>query len=570
MKNRRELPGVLILLFVSVILLGVVALTAFHDGKMQSHYEELDEGWLVTKNGEVCPGTMMNTLVFPLADRGDTFELETILPDRSIANPILVFFSVHSTITVELDGEEIYHYGQEFYEAGKLTGYGYQCINLPEDYEGRTLCVRLTVCEDAAFSSFDTPQIYDANWYVKDYLKENRIPLIINLFLVVFGICMLGVALVFTFSARSTQWLKLLWVALFSIDIGLWSICSYNLTFLFFDDLRLKVLSEFGLLYLLPISVFAYFYEDMMREGGRVRKGVYWGILALQILFTLSAYILQMTGLCRFPKLLKVQHLIMGMMVIYLVWMFVSDIRHKRLKNAVLFAGVVVMVSFAVTDLVRFNVEKYISMASGRRYVGGFSIGVMIFIVSMMIDFSRNVTRALYDAAEGEALKKLAYTDALTGLANRRSCEDAFDELDADTQKKEYAVAVFDLNNLKQVNDGLGHEEGDAFIKSFGDILREVFSRDGLVGRTGGDEFLVILNDVPTEKINMLIRQMEELIEKKNREHLHWNLSTAYGIGEHGKEPEKSARQLYKLADERMYACKQDMKQKSAASNGVF
>lgn len=125
MKNRRELPGVLILLFVSVILLGVVALTAFHDGKMQSHYEELDEGWLVTKNGEVCPGTMMNTLVFPLADRGDTFELETILPDRSIANPILVFFSVHSTITVELDGEEIYHYGQEFYEAGKLTGYGY-------------------------------------------------------------------------------------------------------------------------------------------------------------------------------------------------------------------------------------------------------------------------------------------------------------------------------------------------------------------------------------------------------------------------------------------------------------
>ena len=342
------------------------------------------------------------------------------------------------------------------------------------------------------------------------------------------------------------------------------------MTFLFFDDLRLKVLSEFGLLYLLPISVFAYFYEDMMREGGRVRKGVYWGILALQILFTLSAYILQMTGLCRFPKLLKVQHLIMGMMVIYLVWMFVSDIRHKRLKNAVLFAGVVVMVSFAVTDLVRFNVEKYISMASGRRYVGGFSIGVMIFIVSMMIDFSRNVTRALYDAAEGEALKKLAYTDALTGLANRRSCEDAFDELDADTQKKEYAVAVFDLNNLKQVNDGLGHEEGDAFIKSFGDILREVFSGDGLVGRTGGDEFLVILNDVPTEKINMLIRQMEELIEKKNREHLHWNLSTAYGIGEHGKEPEKSARQLYKLADERMYACKQEMKQKSAASNGVF
>lgn len=568
MKDRRELPGVLILIFVGVILLGVMALTALHTGKMQAHYEELDEGWLVTKNGELCSGTTMSTLVFPLADRGDTFELETTLPKHVVADPILVFFSVHSTLCVELDGEEIYRYGQELYEAGKLTGYGYQCISLPEAYEGRTLRIYLTVCEDAAFSSFDVPKIYDANWYVRDYLKENRIPLIINLFLIVFGICMLGVALVFIVSTRSLQWIKLLWVALFSIDIGLWSLCSYNLMFLFFDDLRRKVLLEFGMIYLLPIPVFAYFYEDVMREGGRVRKGIYWGILSLQILFSLTAYALQMTGLCRFPKLLRIQHLIMGMMVAELVWIFVSDIRRRKLKNAVLLTGVVVMVLSAVIDLLRFNVEKYISMASGRRYVGGFSIGVMIFIASMMIDFSRNVTRALYDAAKGEALKKLAYTDALTGLANRRSCEDAFDELDAEAEKKAYAVGVFDLNNLKQVNDRLGHEEGDAFIKAFGEILSEVFSEDGLVGRTGGDEFLVILNDVSAERIDALIGRMEELIARENKKHQSWNLSTAYGISGHEEEPKKSARQLYKLADERMYACKQEMKRKSAAADG--
>lgn len=560
MKNRKELPGILILLFVSVMLIGVVVLTTFDTGKDHAHYEELNEGWLVEINGESHPRSAISTLVFPLANRGDSFVLETTLPDRVIENPILVFFNVHSTILVELDGEEIYHYGQEFYEAGKLAGYGYQYINLPEDYEGRTLCIRLTVSEDAAFSSFDMPKLYDANWYVRDYLKENRIPLIINLFLTVFGICMIGVALVFIISMRSFQWLKLLWMALFSIGIGLWSLCSYNLTFLFYDDLRLKVFSEFGLLYLLPISVFAYFYEEAMQAGGRIRKNVYRAILALQILFTLTAYGLQLTGICRFPKLLRVQHLIMGLMVVYLIWMFISDIRHKRLKNYVLFTGVVIMVLFATVDLLRFNVEKYISMASGRRYIGVFSIGVMIFIAAMLIDFSRNVTRALYDAARGEALEKLAYTDALTGLANRRSCEDAFDELDADAEKRPYTIGVFDLNNLKQVNDKLGHEEGDAFIKAFGDILRETFSEYGLVGRTGGDEFLVILKAVSEEKLDDCLTRMQERMALKNKENQNWNLSTAYGISESEKEPDKMSRELYQIADERMYACKQEMK----------
>ncbi len=559
MKTQKELSGILILLFIGVLFIGIVVFAASDKGIDESHYINLNEGWHVAVNGEICDQTAMDSLVFPLVGRGDEVVLETRLPQAALDNPILVFYSVHSTVLVELDGEEIFRYGQELYEEGRLVGYGYHCIDLPEAYEGKSLRVKLLVCEDAAFSSFDTPRLYDANWYIRDYLKENRIPLIINIFLIVFGICMIGVSAVFIIRLKSLQWLKLLWVALFSIGIGCWSLCSYNLTFLLYDNLQWKVLSEFGMLYLLPVSVFAYFYKEAVGTESRLRKNIYVFIMSVQILFTVSAYVLQMTNIWHFPKMLRIQHVIMGAMALYLICMFIADIRRKRLKSMVLFVGAIVMIVFAMADLLRFNIEKYISMASGQRYVGMFCIGVMVFIAAMLLDFSSNVTSALYDAAKGKALEELAYTDALTGLANRRSCEEAFDALDADETEKRYAIGVFDLNNLKKVNDRLGHEEGDAFIRSFGEILREVFSAYGLVGRTGGDEFLVILYNISSGKIGGLIDRMNEKIELKNQEHADWSLSAAYGISEYAAEEVKTARQLYKLADERMYECKKEM-----------
>lgn len=560
MEKRNELSSMILLLLASALLICTVMLTSSRRGIDQSHYEKLDEGWSVTINGTPCEQTAMGAIVFPLVNRGDEVVLETILPETIIANPILVFYSVHSTIWAGLDGEEIFQYGQELYQEGKLVGYGYQCISLPSDYEGRKLSLKLTVTEDAAFSSFDTPQLYNANWYIKDYLKENRVPFIINLFLIIFGFCVIGVVAVFLIRLRSLPWHKLLWVALFSIGIGGWSLCNYNLMFLFSDNLVLKVCTEFSLLYFLPIPVFAYFYAEAMHTESRIRKNIYAFIMALQIFFTLTSYALQFTNICHFPKVLRLQHILIAVMALYLICMYTSDILHKRLENGILFVGAVIMIFFAAFDLLRFNVEKYLSMSAGKRYVGIFSIGVMIFITAMMLDFGRNIIRVLYDAAKGEALEKLAYSDALTGLANRRSCEDWFDIIDADQEEKQYAIGVFDLNNLKQVNDRLGHEEGDAFIRTFGVILHEVFAPYGLVGRTGGDEFLIILKDVTTEEIDTLIGQMEKLIAQKNKEHQNWNLSTAYGISEHIKEPDKNARQLYKLADARMYECKKEMK----------
>ena len=91
-------------------------------------------------------------------------------------------------------------------------------------------------------------------------------------------------------------------------------------------------------------------------------------------------------------------------------------------------------------------------------------------------------------------LEQMAYIDDLTGLANRRKCEQVWDGLDE--SKENYGIFAFDLNLLKQTNDTKGHAVGDLLIRTFAKTLSKVFSEYGVVGRIGGDEFVVFIDDV--------------------------------------------------------------------------
>lgn len=84
-----------------------------------------------------------------------------------------------------------------------------------------------------------------------------------------------------------------------------------------------------------------------------------------------------------------------------------------------------------------------------------------------------------------------ATTDALTGLANRRSLEARAADLEA--KGKDYAVAIFDLDHFKVLNDTHGHEAGDRALRRFATVLRDSVRPKDLASRFGGEEFVVVL-----------------------------------------------------------------------------
>lgn len=113
------------------------------------------------------------------------------------------------------------------------------------------------------------------------------------------------------------------------------------------------------------------------------------------------------------------------------------------------------------------------------------------------VTLSTAVVFVLFGAALGrraDALARLATIDGLTGLLNRRALTERLESEIRRSQRHRLPLALLaiDLDGLKRINDGHGHEAGDAALRRVGDALRAVCRVSDVMGRWGGDEFLVV------------------------------------------------------------------------------
>src|SRR5260221_246433 len=110
-------------------------------------------------------------------------------------------------------------------------------------------------------------------------------------------------------------------------------------------------------------------------------------------------------------------------------------------------------------------------------------------------------------------LEHQANYDALTGLPNRSLLPDRLREtVYSQRNPRNVAVVFMDLDHFKFVNDSLGHSTGDKLLKAMGDRLRSVLREGDTVGRVGGDEFVLILNDQSNEEV--IFRAMQRITAK--------------------------------------------------------
>lgn len=152
---------------------------------------------------------------------------------------------------------------------------------------------------------------------------------------------------------------------------------------------------------------------------------------------------------------------------------------------------------------------------------------------------------------ENLSLQKKAYVDLHTGLPNKSRCEELLHDmafLDKDT-----ACLVFDINNLKEVNDHLGHSAGDLLIQNFARQLRSVLPAEHIVARYGGDEFMVVAHRVTEGKVEELINEVKRHFERFNRSTNTIPISFAYGWAHSARYEQCTLRTLFDAADKSMY-----------------
>ena len=179
-----------------------------------------------------------------------------------------------------------------------------------------------------------------------------------------------------------------------------------------------------------------------------------------------------------------------------------------------------------------------------------------------------NLCNAMESVRKQEAMKAIMEKmnqkwrhDALTGVYNRAGFNDQLMSVLEGAELRNASVSLYfiDMDGLKQVNDSLGHEEGDAYIKTMADILVENCPSGYLVCRYGGDEFIILatgMTEIDTQKFK---NKIQTAMTCYNESHSNkWTLDASIGCWFEQSAVDVDLNRLIELADQDMYRSKRE------------
>lgn len=550
-------------------LFSVYFTTRFIDGLLSSEYSAvsryltLNDAWDIAINDDSFQNVSLDTFRFAPVKKGDTITMERTFPaDTDCIGHALLLQIKQAAVTVSIDGEPIHQYGQERIERNKTVGSGYLPVDLPDDYAAKTLKLQFTVAEDKAFSSFEPIRVYEWKNIYRIILTENRIPLFLGCFLTIFGLvtcCITFLAMLF-----SQKFTRILCISLFSVCIGLWTLCYYNVLLIFTMPLYTISLLEYLSLYLAPIPLIIYMREDAFALKRPAIYTIYRVLFAVQLLATSVFLALHTIDLVHCAATLKyMQVLILCHLIFSAVVEFMNLRISRQLIHRLFLIGMLVLSGSVCYDLVFYYFNRYLGIAISSTK-GIASVGLVIFIAMLLISFYLDMTQKMMQEKERDFLIKSAYTDELTQIHNRRYCMEYMTRV-REMENPDYTVFCFDLNNLKTTNDTYGHAQGDILIRSAADVIINAFEPHGIVARMGGDEFIAIAETNNPEEISAMIREFRDNIAQKNEEIPDLHLSIAFGYASCSPK-EYNIEKIYQIADDLMYENKQKMKKSSGGA----
>ncbi len=155
-----------------------------------------------------------------------------------------------------------------------------------------------------------------------------------------------------------------------------------------------------------------------------------------------------------------------------------------------------------------------------------------------------------------EKLLTLSFTDDLTGLYNRRGFYTLVEQQlkMSVRERKGRCLIIADLDNLKDINDSMGHKEGDFFLLQTAILLKKSFRDSDIIARIGGDEFMVLVLEARKSGIQALTGRLERNIDEFNTQSgKSCRLSLSYGIAYFEPEHPTPIGELIARADTMLY-----------------
>lgn len=466
----------------------------------------------------------------------------------------IMVYSLYSNVKAFVNDKQVFSYADTpSVPIGNMTGNVRLIIPIDSSMAGQKVSIHFipyySINMDIQQPAFGTIGQLKAS-----VLKENMAAIMMCIFMILVLIVSIGLVL-YELKCHTLKDIDLILnFGLFVALVLTWVMCDSNIGQFITDDAGPISITSFMCLAAMGVP-FSGFCAIVLPKGKRIFR-TYWLIGLIDLAVNIICFL---TGICDPMVLLPVSHAIMILGVISSV---IFAVRSWKLGSdeKILCVGLICIASGAIAAIVMFIVAPsmgYSAMA--------FSFGFLIFFfLGLWVLFRRQVSN-IQEAKFIETYKKLAYTDVMTDLANRTSFETKMTSLCEDNMSgKAMALIIFDINNLKETNDTIGHQAGDKLVKTAAESIIRTFNEYGECYRLGGDEFAVVLTN-PVKQVDAMLSEFDKAVEYFNKYHA-YALSIAYGyvIKPWTIDP-NFARDIYREAQDKMIETKIKMHRESSS-----
>jgi diguanylate cyclase (GGDEF)-like protein len=235
-----------------------------------------------------------------------------------------------------------------------------------------------------------------------------------------------------------------------------------------------------------------------------------------------------------------------------------ADVWRRTARIVALSVGATVVLGWLMSILL-FGIDPDATVRGGYATTASLVIGVLL-AAALSGGLSYRSSCLLRELTRAQAeLLRLACTDQLTGLQNRRGFDEAATAAIADASEANLpAVALMcDIDHFKAINDRFGHEFGDAVLTQIGEVLR-AFAADNdiLVARHGGEEFAALMVGATPEQAMAYAEGLRQLCALREISHKGTSINVTVSVGIAASQGSADLTKLIRAADDALYAAK--------------
>lgn len=542
-------------LVVMVVLIAVILATRTSNyvEPPTDSYVSIDGRWTLTPGGEDYVN--VKKLGQYYTDGSDTLSIYFTIPSME-RDESLIFRSKDVYCSLYMDNKLVYSpqiYESPVYNASPGNNWNFYTISSNDS--GKVIELRIKYVYDSQAVTVDNLFYGSKADWTLHFVVSKIWAIFISVLIIFAGVIMVSMD---HSTYKRSQRHSLLYLGIYSILMGLWSLLETNTIQIAFNDGRFIQLFDNVLMVTDSLPLFLY----LDSEFDILKHRIFRILTLIDILYIYACLIGQITGLTDMHNLLKGAWIATGLSFFILVGIFARQIksyfRGEEIKKTVIIQtiGMVVLMLLVIICLPIYIRSDGIDRAASIRF------GMLAMVITFAIAAQVQTYELIKQGTRYDIVKNLAYQDALTGLKNRTSYLETLDNY-KENPPANLGVIFFDVNNLKLANDEYGHGMGDKLISTAADIISQSFNDLGIAYRTGGDEFIVFIeSDNPKKQYDIGIELFNRKIAAQNISHTFpFEFAIAHGFAIKGEKDGDYLESMIKDADNRMYENKRILKE---------